>query len=109
MVNGRYDDPRGEIIGSEYVVPPDAGLEDAPRFVRERIRPAPRVLSADEERVLRRNRDLFFGAERRAELDEWLWEPKRQCWVQQVATGRQADLDNVDRVRQKYGGNSENR
>ena len=109
MVNGPYDDPRGEIIGSEYVVPPDSGLEDTPRFVRERIRPAPRVLSADEVRVLRRNRDMFFGAERRAELDEWLWEPKRQCWVQQVATGRQADLDNVDRVRQKYGGNSENR
>ena len=88
MVNGSYDDPRGEIIGSEYVVPPDAGLEHTPRFVRERIRPTPRVLSADEERVLRRNRDLFFGTGLRAELDEWLWEPKRQCWVKQTATGR---------------------
>ena len=81
MVNGRHDDPRGEIIGSEYVVPPDAGLEDKPRFMPKRVRPAPRVLSAEEVRVLRRNRDMFFGAERRAELDEWSWEPKRQCWV----------------------------
>ena len=31
----------------------------------------------------------------RAELDEWLWEPKRQSWV------RQAGLDNVDRVREE--------
>ena len=96
MANEWRSDPRGEIIGSEYVVPPGAGRgQIGPRFTPERVRPAPRVLSADEERVLRRNRDMFFGAELpgvrqiaayrnptdRNPADSWEWDRKHHRWV----------------------------
>ena len=75
-------DPGGEIVGSEYVVPPNMDLGGSRDFERERIIPAPRVLSADEVRVLRRNRDMFFGpgqvrtgqvAAHRNSGDNWEW------------------------------------
>jgi len=90
MVNEWQSDPRGEVIGSEYVVLPDTDPDARPRFTPERVRPAPRVLSEDEKRVLRRNRDMFFGSDRpdtgqiaayRNPNDNWEWDVEHHRWV----------------------------